>query len=116
MRDGVIFVDFSNDDIESFMSSDWRWNLDAILQSAQTHREDVEALINDMSDEQYISYIGQNAFNGCNSITSAKFLNRETNIATTYSLSANIKIIGYSNSTAEDYAIKYNRIFEVISE
>ena len=56
------------------------------------------------------------ALNRCDSINSIKFLNKDTVIddanTTIYS---NIKIIGYSESTAQAYANKYSRTFEMIS-
>ena len=55
---------------------------------------------------------------GCQSFSSIKFLNRNTTIVDHIStIRPSIgKIIGYSGSTAQAYAEKYNRTFEIISE
>lgn len=57
----------------------------------------------------------ESAFVGTTSLNSFSFFNRETIFAdSSYVLPNNAKIIGYSSSTAEAYAIKYNRNFEEI--
>lgn len=55
---------------------------------------------------------------GCESFDSVKFLNKDTEITDHISTIRQgvKKIIGYTNSTAEKYAAKYNRTFEPISE
>lgn len=58
--------------------------------------------------------LGSHAFYP-SSFESIKFLNKECIIYDSqYTISSSIKIIGYAGSTAEEYATKYNRTFEVI--
>lgn len=55
--------------------------------------------------------VDSQVFSNCRAVNSIKFLNNSIEIN---SVPENAKIIGYSGSTAEAYAIKYNRTFEEI--
>lgn len=62
-----------------------------------------------------ITTIGTWTFDGCSRLESIKFLNATTSITdSSATIAANVKILGYAGSTAEAYAMKYNRTFEVI--
>ena len=61
--------------------------------------------------------IGKKSFYGCTGIEKITIKNKDCTIydeANTFY--SGIKLGGYAASTAEEYATKYNRTFEVISE
>ena len=99
-------------------------SLDGVLKlSSKLTKIDAQAFNNcsklkgDVIIPDGVSTIGKLLFFKCSSLNSMKFLNKNTNILDSgNTIDSNIKIIGYSGSTAEEYATKYNRTFEKIEE
>ena len=59
--------------------------------------------------------IGANSFAGCTGIEKIEIRNKDCTIYdSAYAFYSGIKLGGYAGSTAEEYATKYNRTFEVI--
>ena len=70
-------------------------------------------LTGDLVIPSNITSIGNDVFNNTN-LTSIKFENKETSITGKNTIPDNTKIICYNNSTAHEYALKYNKNFELI--
>ena len=87
-------------------------NLTTIEQSILWHCDNLKGEL--VIPEKVTNYNGD----GSEYFGSIKFLNRNTTIVDHIStIRPSIgKIIGYSGSTAQAYAEKYNRTFEIISE
>lgn len=62
------------------------------------------------------SFIAAFAFAGCTNLKKLIILNPNCKIANSYSINNAITICGYAGSTAEVYAKKYNKKFELITE
>lgn len=63
-----------------------------------------------------LSSVGVAAFDSCDALESVTFLNPDCEIKDANSITEETTIIGYDNSTAQEYAEKYNRKFTSLGE